>query len=166
MINDFVGNVADWEITIIDDVNNGTITFFEDGMFSYEPDDAFFGMDAFIYQICNNNCPDICDTALVTIRVKGLETDGDCWVPNVMTPNNDNLNDNFVIPCVDAFPNARLCIFNRWGDQVLLQQPYKNDWNGTYKGKDLPPGTYFYVCLLYTSPSPRDATLSRMPSSA
>ena len=25
---------------------------------------------------------------------------------------------------------------------------------------------YFYDCLLYTSPSPRDATLSRMPSSA
>ena len=27
-------------------------------------------------------------------------------------------------------------------------------------------GTLFQVCLLYTSPSPRDATLSRMPSSA
>ena len=26
--------------------------------------------------------------------------------------------------------------------------------------------TYFKGCLLYTSPSPRDATLSRMPSSA
>ena len=26
--------------------------------------------------------------------------------------------------------------------------------------------TMFYICLLYTSPSPRDATLSRMPSSA
>ena len=26
--------------------------------------------------------------------------------------------------------------------------------------------TLSYVCLLYTSPSPRDATLSRMPSSA
>ena len=26
--------------------------------------------------------------------------------------------------------------------------------------------TLFYACLLYTSPSPRDATLSRMPSSA
>ena len=25
---------------------------------------------------------------------------------------------------------------------------------------------YFITCLLYTSPSPRDATLSRMPSSA
>ena len=29
-----------------------------------------------------------------------------------------------------------------------------------------PDGTYQYTCLLYTSPSPRDATLSRMPSSA
>ena len=28
------------------------------------------------------------------------------------------------------------------------------------------PGTRTYDCLLYTSPSPRDATLSRMPSSA
>ena len=27
-------------------------------------------------------------------------------------------------------------------------------------------GALFYACLLYTSPSPRDATLSRMPSSA
>ena len=26
--------------------------------------------------------------------------------------------------------------------------------------------TSSYVCLLYTSPSPRDATLARMPSSA
>ena len=28
------------------------------------------------------------------------------------------------------------------------------------------PGETFEACLLYTSPSPRDATLSRMPSSA
>ena len=35
------------------------------------------------------------------------------------------------------------------------------DW-----GSKLKLETYVYVCLLYTSPSPRDATLSRMPSSA
>ena len=29
-----------------------------------------------------------------------------------------------------------------------------------------PDEVCFYICLLYTSPSPRDATLSRMPSSA
>ena len=31
---------------------------------------------------------------------------------------------------------------------------------------DHPPDEYYQDCLLYTSPSPRDATLSRMPSSA
>ena len=32
---------------------------------------------------------------------------------------------------------------------------------------ELPTGRYRYeICLLYTSPSPRDATLYRMPSSA
>ena len=30
----------------------------------------------------------------------------------------------------------------------------------------LAPGRYRYTCLLYTSPSPRDRTRSRMPSSA
>ena len=34
------------------------------------------------------------------------------------------------------------------------------------KLKDLIPRHMFKICLLYTSPSPRDATLSRMPSSA
>ena len=29
-----------------------------------------------------------------------------------------------------------------------------------------PNGDFYYLCLLYTSPSPRDRTRSRMPSSA
>ena len=36
--------------------------------------------------------------------------------------------------------------------------------NGTFRGNRAM--TRFEACLLYTSPSPRDATLSRMPSSA
>ena len=37
------------------------------------------------------------------------------------------------------------------------------DW---YGGSGMALTTQFFGCLLYTSPSPRDATLSRMPSSA
>ena len=33
-------------------------------------------------------------------------------------------------------------------------------------GMELNPGMTFTICLLYTSPSPRDRSLSRMPSSA
>ena len=36
----------------------------------------------------------------------------------------------------------------------------------TADGATVEAGTLLWDCLLYTSPSPRDATLSRMPSSA
>ena len=44
--------------------------------------------------------------------------------------------------------------FNKW---VLKFSDKKNQLKDTMMG---------WNCLLYTSPSPRDATLSRMPSSA
>ena len=37
---------------------------------------------------------------------------------------------------------------------------------GNYQFDSIPMYNNYQVCLLYTSPSPRDATLSRMPSSA
>ena len=52
-------------------------------------------------------------------------------------------------------------------DAILGENNYRNN----YQFDHLTAGTYFFTlkninCLLYTSPSPRDATLSRMPSSA
>ena len=47
-------------------------------------------------------------------------------------------------------------IFNKEGNFVLSQK----DVNKFYTDND------DYICLLYTSPSPRDRTRSRMPSSA
>jgi len=59
-------------------------------------------------------------------------------------------------------------------DIPVGEDGYQDEW-GVVRRK--PPGTLYYdlvksplagaiTCLLYTSPSPRDATLSRMPSSA
>ena len=42
-------------------------------------------------------------------------------------------------------------------DQYSRSDNFRGDWTSN---------TLYYPCLLYTSPSPRDATLSRMPSSA
>ena len=43
------------------------------------------------------------------------------------------------------------------------------DFDGRFKMTGVPAGStlvFSYICLLYTSPSPRDRSLSRMPSSA
>ena len=45
-----------------------------------------------------------------------------------------------------------------------VQTPKTHDFSGEVEVVQLPVLSSF--CLLYTSPSPRDATLSRMPSSA
>ena len=47
---------------------------------------------------------------------------------------------------------------------VIFEDEWGPPVSAAYKGK--PSDTVFQICLLYTSPSPRDATLSRMPSSA
>ena len=47
-------------------------------------------------------------------------------------------------------------------EQPLMEAFYTLQGEGYHKGS----AAYFIRCLLYTSPSPRDRTRSRMPSSA
>src|SRR5690554_1521465 len=74
-------------------------------------------------------------------------------ISNGVSPNNDGLNDFFTVTNLDAYPNNKLMIFNRWGDQVYESSPYENDWNGQNNtggigGEELPAGTYFYILEL------------------
>jgi len=80
----------------------------------------------------------------LTITVNQDPSRLDCIVPDVISPNNDGLNDSFVIGCSD-FKNVALKIFNRWGDLVFESDNYNNNWAGTHDGNDLPPGPYYYV---------------------
>jgi gliding motility-associated-like protein len=74
-----------------------------------------------------------------------VEEDYLLLVTNVITPNNDGANDRFEIINIETYPTAELLIFDRWGTEVYSKKPYNNEWDGTYKGKNLPDGTYYYV---------------------
>ncbi|HHH49720.1 MAG TPA: gliding motility-associated C-terminal domain-containing protein, partial [Saprospiraceae bacterium] len=117
----------------------------ENNVFIYKPDPDFKGRDQFSYQVCNTTCSNNCDLALVSINVDNLFP---CTMPTIFTPNNDGVNDELRIPCLTSgnrFPNNSISIFNQWGDKIFSAAPYLNDWRGTYNGKDLPSGTYFYI---------------------
>ncbi|PZX48555.1 DUF7507 domain-containing protein, partial [Algoriphagus chordae] len=62
-------------------------------------------------------------------------------IPNVITPNNDGDNDSFEIEGISIFVSTDITIFNRFGDHVLEQKNYKNDWDAPGQTA----GTYFYV---------------------
>ena len=151
LANDNMGDIPVWTISIITPPDHGTIEVV-DGNINYTPDQNYFGSDIFIYEVCDVECPDNCAEATVRLNIQGQGANDECFVPNIMTPNGDGKNDQFVVPCLDSgFENNRLKIFNRWGDEVHQSAPYRNDWDATFKGKPLPAGTYFYLLFLTES---------------
>jgi len=67
-------------------------------------------------------------------------------IPNTFTPNGDGINDFWTIQYLDSYPDCRLQVFNRSGQQVFESYGYlPPGWDGKYKGKDLPFGTYYYI---------------------
>jgi gliding motility-associated-like protein len=67
-------------------------------------------------------------------------------MPNSFTPNDDQVNDKWIIPYADLFPNAILEVFDRWGRLVYRTKHVSEEpWDGKSKGKKLPMDSYYYV---------------------
>lgn len=68
-------------------------------------------------------------------------------IPNTFSPNGDGINDTWVIQGIEAFPNNRLSIFTRWGQEVLTLSSYseKKAWDGSSSAGNLAEGVYYYI---------------------
>jgi gliding motility-associated-like protein len=66
-------------------------------------------------------------------------------IPNAFTPNGDGVNDKWAIQNLDLYQNCTVRVFNRWGQNVYSSIGYAAPWDGTYKGAELPAGTYYYI---------------------
>ena len=74
-----------------------------------------------------------------------------CIIPSAFTPNEDGQNDEFIIPCLEKEPKneSELWIFTEWGERILNDKPYLNNWSGdTRRSHPLPDGTYYYIFKL------------------
>lgn len=69
-------------------------------------------------------------------------------IPNTFTPNGDGINDTWEIPGLIAYVKATVDIFSRYGQPVYHSIGYPVPWDGTYGGKALPVGVYYYVIHL------------------
>jgi large repetitive protein len=97
--------------------------------------------DSFTYAICN---PFGCDTATVYVTVQCSELE----IFDAFSPNNDGMNETWKINGLQNWPNHYLKVYNRWGNLVYEAKTYQSDWDGTWKNKKLPDGTYFYILEL------------------
>lgn len=68
-------------------------------------------------------------------------------IPIVVSPNDDNVHDKFVVPNLkEAYPDAKIRIFDRWGKQLTEYRAGDEgmDWDGTYNGVAMPSTDYWY----------------------
>lgn len=66
-------------------------------------------------------------------------------IPNVFSPNGDNINDTWNIPGLAEYENCIVEIYNRYGQKLFVSKGYQQPWNGLYKGSPLPVATYYYI---------------------
>ncbi len=76
-------------------------------------------------------------------------------VYNLVTPNDDGINDVFMLNGIDCYPNNTVRIYNRWGVKVFETRGYDNAGNAfrgysdgratVSRDEGLPTGTYFYI---------------------
>ncbi len=79
------------------------------------------------------------DFAAVVIDSVFTEEIKEPFIPNVITPNGDGLNEKFVIENTH-FGWWSIDIYNRWGKSVYHSTDYRNTWNGG----NLSAGVYYY----------------------
>jgi gliding motility-associated-like protein len=85
-----------------------------------------------------------------TVSVKLLCGNSRIFIPNAFTPNHDGLNDVFRIKGQGVSRIDYIRIYDRWGELVFecsnMPLDDKNAaWDGRYKGKPAPAGTYVYI---------------------
>ena len=68
----------------------------------------------------------------------------DPCIPDYFTPNGDGTSDGWTIECADLYPNLTFDIFDRYGRKIATLRVGEY-WDGTYDGKELPTGDYWYV---------------------
>jgi gliding motility-associated-like protein len=131
---------GDAKVFLISQPKHGTIVVNPaTGIVTYRPKEGNCEpKDSFRYAVVNAAGG---DTTVVNIEV----ICDDVVVFSGFSPNGDGINDNFTIVGLNKYTKSNLLIFNRFGNQVFESNNYQNDWSGTFDGKPLPDGTYFWM---------------------
>ncbi len=91
--------------------------------------------------IGDNNCVGVAE---VTVTVSEAEIFVNSQV--LLTPNGDDKNPYFAVEGIEFHPEYKVSIFGRNGNKIFESTNYwGNEWDGTYNGKELTNGVYYYV---------------------
>jgi gliding motility-associated-like protein len=69
----------------------------------------------------------------------------DIEIYNSFTPNGDGFNETWGVPELRGYRDVKIQVFERSGERVFFTTDPDQRWDGTFAGKVLPVGTYYWV---------------------
>ncbi len=66
-------------------------------------------------------------------------------ITNTFSPNRDRFNDTWGVPEVRFYEGARISVYDRGGLRLFYTENPDIRWDGTFEGKEMPVGTYYWV---------------------
>lgn len=130
------------DMSILDSIENANLSIVNEQVaYNISSNAEWFAEDSFVYEICDQACPLNCDTAIVRL----YSSEPPLLVSDFFTPNNDRINDYFVVENIESYSGVRLEIYDRNGLKVFSTYDYQNEFDGQFNGEDLPEGAYYYI---------------------
>jgi gliding motility-associated-like protein len=81
----------------------------------------------------------------VQLKVKGEAIVKKLLPGNFFSPNGDAVGAYWMVGKIDEYPQCEVTIYDDKGVKVYNSKPYQNNWDGTFNGKRLPDGVYYYI---------------------
>lgn len=85
------------------------------------------------------------DSGCIVTDTVRIELASNIFIPNVFSPNQDGINDQWVVEDIAGVLLLRANVFDRYGKLVHTSMGYRIAWDGKYLGQPLPVATYYYV---------------------
>ena len=160
---------------LLDSTENGSLELTDGGGFKYMPDQDYLGNDGFKYNLSDGLF--ITDTIYVNLIITSRPVTNDdsysigedsllivLTSNGVLSNDEDEDSDELFAQIIQSTKDGELLFSS---DGSFEYNPNKDFFGSDIFTYTVSDGILISdTCLLYTSPSPRDATLSRMPSSA
>ncbi|WP_124981529.1 T9SS type B sorting domain-containing protein [Nonlabens xiamenensis] len=121
-------------LTVVTANDDGSFLYSIDG-FNYTRSNVF---DISTFLQVTTYVRDTSGCEIVTRQFNRIE------IPKFFTPNQDGFHDTFEVYNIEAFPGAKMEIFDRYGKLLIQINELVVGWDGTYRNQPMPSSDYWY----------------------